>query len=83
MSGGHFDHGCFRISQFADDLLAEIEENKDWDYSEETLVRLRVAHKIIVSAGKLAHIIEWLYSDDYGEEGACKRIDKILGDVDD
>ena len=27
MSGGHFDYGCFRISQIADELKHEIETN--------------------------------------------------------
>lgn len=29
MSGGHFDYGCFKISQFAEDLQHEIDVNDD------------------------------------------------------
>ena len=94
MSGGHFDYGCFRISQFADELQHEIEINNDetvdgygdrrgYGFSEETLLRLRESQRIIATAGKLAREIEWLYSGDHGEESFCRLVDDILGGCED
>ena len=92
MSGGHFGYGCFRISQFADELEHEIEINNDVSqdhcgepvgagFEKGTVSRLVVAQQIIESAGKLAREVEWLYSGDHGEESFCELVDKILGDV--
>jgi hypothetical protein len=89
MSGGHFDYGCFRISQFADELQHEIDINdvKDLDewgdnigkgYEKETMDRIIAAHAIIEKAGKLAREIEWLYSGDHGEDSFNRLIDEIL-----
>jgi hypothetical protein len=93
MSGGHFDYGCFCISQFADELKHEIEINDDetkdkfgdtrgYGFKEETVFRLVTAHRIIETAGKLAREIEWLYSGDHGEESFNSLADKILDGVD-
>ena len=92
MSGGHFDYGCFRISQFADELKHEIEINDDetkdefgdsrgYGFEKETISRLATAQQIIETAGKLAREIEWLYSGDHGEESFNKLADKILAGV--
>jgi len=92
MSGGHFDYGCFRISQFADELQHEIDINDDETkdefggtrgqcFSPYTMERIRAAHKIIETAGKLAREIEWLYSGDHGEESYRELTDKILGGI--
>ena len=89
MSGGHFDYGCFRISQFADELKHEIDINNDEtndDYGdcrghflgEETIANLVEAHEVIETAGKLAREIEWLYSGDHGEESFNRLIDEIF-----
>lgn len=90
MSGGHFDYGCFRISQFADELQHEISVNNDetkneygeyrgYHLSEDTMVRVRTAQRIIETAGKLAREIEWLYSGDHSEQSFCLLVDQILG----
>lgn len=89
MSGGHFDYGCFRISQFAEELQHEIDINSDlttdrfgdavgYNFSEETMERMVKAHALIETAGKLAREIEWLYSGDSGEESFIKLVDKLL-----
>ena len=89
MSGGHFNYGCFRISQFADELEHEIEINDDetkdefgdkrgYGFEKETISRLMNAQKIIETAGKLAREIEWLYSGDHGEESFNLLVDNIL-----
>lgn len=91
MSGGHFDYNCFRISQFADELKVEIEDNhtedEDWGYAphyaDETIELLEVSHNIIEMAGKIAKEVEWLYSGDTGEEDFVKWIRGLMkyGDV--
>jgi hypothetical protein len=88
MSGGHFDYGCFRISQFAEELKHEIDINDDTSenqygeqrghgFSEETMEHLRKAQKLIELSGSLAREIEWLYSGDHGEESFCRLMDNI------
>ena len=97
MSGGHFNYGCFRISQFADELKHEIDTNDDIrlddfrqpDFGEpvgqglspETMQRVTKAHKTIELAGKLAMEIEWLYSGDHGEESFCRLVDEIFNEL--
>lgn len=93
MSGGHFNYACHQISNFADDLEHEIEKNDDktvdswgdtvgYGYSEDTMTRIRVIHKLLIAAGKLAREVEWLYSGDHGEESFCKMVDKITDGID-
>lgn len=92
MSGGHFDYGCFRISQFADELKHEIDTNGDetmndlgekrgYGFEAGTIARLKAAHQIIEQAGKLAREVEWLYSGDHGEESFCRLLDQHMGMV--
>lgn len=86
MSGGHFDYGCFRISQFADELGRDIRMNNtptgDYEYcpnfSDETVAMLQACHAIIDMAGKLAKEVEWLYSGDIGEESFAEYVKPIL-----
>lgn len=85
MSGGHFDYNCFRISQFADDLEHEIENNdvkNDYGYEEglhdATLEVLTKIQRVIELSGKLAKEAEWLYSGDIGENGFVTSINKIF-----
>jgi len=84
MSGGAFDYGCFRISQFAEELQNKIDENDTKEecgycsgYSVKVLEALQSSHRCIELAGKLAHEIEWLYSGDIGEETFIERFIKI------
>jgi hypothetical protein len=91
MSGGHFNYGCFRISEFANELQHEIDVNDDdtkdrygdyrgYGYSPETVARLKVAQALIAKAGKLAREIEWLYSGDHSEESYWRLHDGIMGE---
>ena len=88
MSGGSFDHDCFKITQFADDLRHEIEINNDktlntwgeergWNFSDVTVEKLSECLAIIERAGQLAREVEWLYSGDHGEESFCEIIGKL------
>lgn len=89
MSGGHFDYGCFRISQFAEELRHELdlndctEKNSYGDeigqhFESETIDNLKRSLEIIELAGKLAYEIEWLYSGDHGEDSFNKIIKNIF-----
>jgi len=89
LSGGYFDYGSFKVSQFAEELKHEIEinDNKTEDeygdkrghgFEKETITRLITARGIIETAGKLAREIEWLYSGDHSEESFNDLTDKIL-----
>lgn len=89
MSGGHFDYGCFKISQFADELQHEIDVNEDktedeygstigYNFGIEAMARIMMCQKVIKLAGDLAKEIEWLYSSDTGEESFCEYVDKIM-----
>ena len=62
MSGGSFDYGCFRISQFADELKQMIESNNRKDefgyaqnFNSKTIELLSTSQKIIATtASELA-----------------------------
>ena len=85
MSGGHFNYKCYSISQFADELKHEIQNNttKNQDnyspsYSKKTIAILTKCHKIINQAGELSKEIEWLYSGDHGEDSFNEIVSKIF-----
>lgn len=93
MSGGHFDYNSHRISDFAEELSIEIKRNDDqtkdkygetrgYGFEEDTMRRMIKAHSIIELAGKLSHDIEWLYSDDTGEDTFCKSFDQLISKFD-
>jgi hypothetical protein len=79
MSGGHFDYGCFKISQFAQELQHEIDQNDDtsvdqWGsqrgrgFDKSTIDTVQQAQRVIAYAAALAKELEWLYSDDTSPE---------------
>lgn len=85
MSGGSFDYLNYKISQFADELKYAIKNNKKKDstgyspnYSNETILFLNQCHKIIETAGKLANVIDYLYSGDSSEDTFKEEIIPIL-----
>jgi len=85
MSGGHFDYAYFKIDEMARDLQHEIDNNNipdEWGYStnasEECLSLIQRSQKIIETAGKLAHEIEYFYSGDHGEETLMELLSEIL-----
>ena len=91
MSGGHYNYGCFRISQFADELARDIRTNDvdtqlpyggtvGFHHPPETLYRLRRAEQIIRVAADLAKEAEWLYSGDTGPENFNTAFDKIIAE---
>jgi len=80
MSGGHFDYVQYRI----DDAAGVIERQIDWsgeEYTAETLERFRIAAETLRRAAKMLHRVDWLLSDDDGEDTFCARWDKDLDNV--
>ena len=85
MSGGSFDYICYRIEMFAEDLQGRIENNgfldeNGWgdNISPATLSLIITSQQIIRTAALLAKEIEWLYSDDIGEEDFSEAVGKIM-----
>ena len=76
MSGGHFDYGCFRISQFADELKHELDIKRQ-KHSPDVWSELERIQRVIEIAGKYAKEVEWLFSDDTGDETFLNQINKI------
>ena len=84
MSGGAFDYQQFRL----EDIAAEIEhlikindsdEKTEWGddvschYSPEIIEKFQETVKVLRTAGKMVHHIDYLVSGDYGEKSFLKR----------
>ena len=85
MSGGSFDYQCYQIEIFAENLQERIENNglldeNGWgeNMSPATLSLLSTSQHFIHTAALLAKEIEWLYSDDIGEEDFSEAFEKIM-----
>lgn len=79
MSGGHFDYVQYRI----DDAANEIERQATWvgsDYQPVTLARFTEAAATLRLAAKMLHRVDWLLSDDDGEESFHKRWQAEIGE---
>jgi hypothetical protein len=70
MSGGSLDYAYYKIET----LASEIRDRKEAT----ALHRAFASH--LMKVAKAAHDIEWLYSGDYGPEGAVDSINACLGD---
>lgn len=82
MSGGHFNYAYSHIGGFAFDLEQEIYANDDdRRYDPIVVARLKRIQAILELAADLGHAVEWLYSDDYGEEYFMKRTSEILDEA--
>jgi hypothetical protein len=89
MSGGHFNYDQHRIGYIADEveelIIKNRDENKDeYDYtkgrfySEETIAEFRKGLRYLKLAQIYAQRIDWLVSDDDGEESFHERLKKEL-----
>jgi hypothetical protein len=85
MSGGFFDYDQYKIGKIADQIESLIETNGDgskneWgetigrNYSERTVEKFKVALYYLGLAQVFAHRIDWLVSDDDGEESFHRRL---------
>lgn len=84
MSGGHFDYMQCHCSQMADQIDEIIARNEDetldkWGrkrgtfYTIETIEKFKEAAHTLRQAGEMAQRVDWLVSDDDGEESFHRR----------
>jgi len=84
MSGGHFNYIQFRIADIADEIDELIGSNNDQSLDEwgqrrgnnfppEILEKFREAAYTIRQAADMVHRVDWLVSDDDGEESFLER----------
>lgn len=92
MSGGRFSYQQYNIWQIAEEIQNVIDNNNDeslneWgdrrgrDYSPEVVARLQEGVRALKTAYVYAHRIDWLLSDDDGEESFLKRLEKELREI--
>jgi len=78
MSGGSFQYAYTHINLFADELEIKIKNNKDDEnFNDKTIKELKF---VLFQARKLSDsmkAVEWLYSDDIGEESFMEEIHNI------
>ena len=79
MSGGHFDYNQHRINYIIEELELLIKTNGDkneWgycrNYSPATLDKFRYTVKVLKWAYQAVHDIDWMVSDDTGEDTLAK-----------
>lgn len=89
MSGGHFDYKQYQITSIAEEIETLIEtndiENLDsWGdkigrgYSESTIEEFKTAISILELAAIYVQRIDWLISDDDGEESFHERLNEEI-----
>ena len=92
MSGGHFQYQQHSIMDIAEDIERIIEGNDDesineWGdkrgrgYSPEVIEKLKEGVEILKTAFVYAHRIDWLLSDDDGEERFLERLEEELKEI--
>lgn len=92
MSGGHFDYNQHRITEIADEIQRLIDSNDDqslneWGeprgrgYTNETIEQFENAVQVLQIAHVFAQRIDWLISDDDGEETFHQRLEKDLTEL--
>ena len=75
MSGGHFDYIQNRLGE----VMEEIQELMDsGEYSSEVIDKMGEGLRSVQMAQCFIHRIDWLASDDDGEESFLKRLDSEL-----
>ena len=92
MSGGRFSYQQHSIMDIAEDIERIIEANDDttlneWGetvargYSPEVIEKLKEGVVILKTAFVYAHRIDWLLSDDDGEESFLERLEEELKEI--
>lgn len=87
MSGGFFDYQQYHIQDIAEDIDKLIASNDDqtkdeWGetkgrgYPPEIIERFKETSHTLKQAGEMAQRVDWLVSDDDGEESFMSRWDK-------
>lgn len=84
MSGGHFDYIQSRIEEAANEIEEIIKNNNNkeldefgyaigYNFSDATIEKFKEAEKTVRKAAKMIQRIDWLISDDDGEETFHER----------
>jgi hypothetical protein len=92
MSGGRFSYQQHSIMDIAEDIERIIKANDDesineWGdkrgrgYSPEVIEKLKEGVGILKTAFVYAHRIDWLLSDDDGEESFLERLEEELKEI--
>ena len=92
MSGGYFDYQQYKIAQIDDEIEMVIANNgcqrvNEWGdkvgrgYSPEVIARFREAVRSLRLAQVYAQRIDWLLSDDDGEDSFLRRLEADLKEV--
>jgi hypothetical protein len=96
MSGGEFDYIQYRLDDVAESIYAYIHSNKDITptelggtvgrfYSDDTIGRFIEGYMYVKLAALYMQRIDWLVSDDDGEESFHARLDEemkvLLGEL--
>ena len=85
MSGGHFNYEQYKIQMIADDIEQIILSNdsteidqwgskKGYGFTPETIAEFKKGLSILRQAHIYAHRIDWLVSDDDGEDNFHSRL---------
>jgi hypothetical protein len=80
MSGGHFNYKQYEIGAIADEIESLISDN---EYSPEIIERFVEAVFSLRNAEIMVQRIDYLVSEDDGEEAFIRRLDEELGDSND
>lgn len=91
MSGGFFEYNQYKIHQIAEDLETVIlnngkkrEHKEPWEgdyhreYSPEVIAKFKEGLELLRKAHIYAQCIDWLLSDDDGEESFFERLESDL-----
>ena len=88
MSGGYFNYDQYRIKTIAETIRSIIDNNtreNEWgdarNYNEETLKHFERAIEILKIAEVYTQRIDWLVSDDDGEETFINRLSEELAEI--
>jgi hypothetical protein len=87
MSGGHFTdcgYDYYRVSQFADELEGEIQNNNVKDeygyspnYNQEVIEYLKEQVPKMRKMAEIMRHIDYLYSGDHGEDSFMSRVQEV------
>ena len=80
MSGGHFQHRQYIISDIANSIKSEIIKNRDAEhkFSQKTINEFRKAIKFLKQAEIYVDRIDWLLSFDDSEKSFHERLKEDL-----
>ena len=80
MSGGHFQHRQYIISDIANSIKSEIIKNRDAEhkFSQKTINEFQKAIKVLKQAEIYVDRIDWLLSYDDSEKSFHERLKEDL-----